>query len=82
MIMLVTKLLINIRRSSCNVPAFCAISQKFLPAGTELFHGDSQVDRRTDERTYDTKLPVAFPNFENAPKKFQPPALKTFFSGM
>ena len=37
---------------------------KICLAGSELFHADGGVDRRTDM----TKLIVAFSNFANAPK--------------
>jgi hypothetical protein len=47
------------------------ISWKIRPAGAELFHADGQTDM--------TKLIVAFRNFANAPKNYQPQQRLSYF---
>jgi hypothetical protein len=81
-VMLVMKLFINVRRFLWNVPALCPISQKFRPAVTGLFHADSRVVRRTEKRTDDMKLPVAFPDFAKAFTELKQVLLETVLSVM
>jgi Fe-S-cluster formation regulator IscX/YfhJ len=45
---------------------------KILPVGAELFHAHENRDGRTDRQTDMTKILVAFRNFANALKNYNP----------